>query len=374
MRKTGIALIVLILLLVLGCAAAAAETLSGKTGQVKWKLDDEGCLTISGTGQMGNFSKDDVKSEWKPYNDRIRTVKIKKGVTSIGQSAFRGCSNLTEVSIAAGVEKIDIKAFSNCTSLRNVVIPKGVTVIGADAFAGCTNMVSMTIPASVTKIGSNAFRDCGGLDEFAAITTKTRFEQFYRGGDFCLKVKKGSAAETYAAEHHLSYDNGSGVIPGYKAQLIDKVETAVRESIKDGMNEEKKAKALHDWLIRHAYYGGMAEYPAEGLLVCGHGFCQDYAIAYSLLLMRVDIAHAVVYGETKKESHAWNLVRMDGKWYHVDPTFDDPGTKRSLRSGHERSSYFKLTDAKIRKDHKWDEDDYSADAGRVRYYYDPAAR
>ena len=84
-------------------------------------------------------------------------------VTSLGASAFKGCSELTGVTIPASVTNIGSSAFRYCCGLADVVIPDGVTRIGGSAFLGCSNLTSVTIPTSVTNIGSSAFKECGHL-------------------------------------------------------------------------------------------------------------------------------------------------------------------------------------------------------------------
>ena len=86
---------------------------------------------------------------------------IPKGVTSIGNNAFLGCSGLTSVTIPEGVINIYGGAFAGCSNLSSVTIPEGVINIGAGAFVGCSNLTSVTIPEGVTSIGNYAFYDSG---------------------------------------------------------------------------------------------------------------------------------------------------------------------------------------------------------------------
>ena len=99
------------------------------------------------------------------YNDRekIKRVVIKDGVTSIGDWAFRECSNLTSVTIPNSVTSIRRAAFGGCSGLTSVIIPESVTSIGESAFLGCSSLTSITIPNSVTSIGDRAFLSCSSL-------------------------------------------------------------------------------------------------------------------------------------------------------------------------------------------------------------------
>ena len=88
---------------------------------------------------------------------------VPSGVTSIGESAFSGCTALTSVTIPDSVTSIGNSAFSGCTALTSVTIPNSVTSIGDSTFSGCTALTSVTIPNSITSIGNSAFSGCTGL-------------------------------------------------------------------------------------------------------------------------------------------------------------------------------------------------------------------
>ena len=78
-------------------------------------------------------------------------------VTSIGESAFSGCTGLTSITIGNSVTSIGKYAFSGCPNLTSITIPNSVTSIGERAFYNCTDLTSITIPNSVTSIGNYAF-------------------------------------------------------------------------------------------------------------------------------------------------------------------------------------------------------------------------
>ncbi len=114
--------LLLVLPSVVSLAATANSNFCGATGNensVTWALDDEGTLTISGTGAMADY---DAASSvpWNGSVATIKTVVIEDGVNKIGANAFYGCKNLTSVTIAKSVNFIGLGAFLNCTRLTDV--------------------------------------------------------------------------------------------------------------------------------------------------------------------------------------------------------------------------------------------------------------
>ena len=171
--KKRILSIVLALCLVFSLlpVSALADTTSNKCGDnLTWALSYSGTLTISGTGAMNSYSSSKntdgdyvTTAPWREYYRLIKRVVIGNGVTSIGWSAFEGCSSLTSVTIPDTVTSIGWSAFEGCTGLASVTIPDSVTSIGDWAFCDCSSLTSVTIPDTVTRIGYNAFEGCNSL-------------------------------------------------------------------------------------------------------------------------------------------------------------------------------------------------------------------
>lgn len=137
----------MLILLPVGVSAASDGTISfgdliaactnGTCGEnVIWGLDKTGVLSIAGTGAMKDYESGPAVP-WYTKRALIKTVVIKDGVTAIGDHAFIGCGNLTEVTIPGSVTAIGASAFSGCSGLTDVYyggsrVQWGAIAIGSD--------------------------------------------------------------------------------------------------------------------------------------------------------------------------------------------------------------------------------------------------
>lgn len=169
---------------------------AGNCGEnVTYALDEEGILTISGTGAMKNYDHDTktdtLNTPWRNEHNKISHVNIEHGVSSIGKYAFFQCVNLTSISIADTVTKIEAEAFGRCRKLLNITIPDSVTRIDVGAFEDCRSLTSITIPDSVTKIDWWVFKGCNNLTSISVPRkVKVGFRAFPETADITYRAKR----------------------------------------------------------------------------------------------------------------------------------------------------------------------------------------
>ncbi|WP_039655990.1 transglutaminase domain-containing protein [Clostridium tyrobutyricum] len=150
--------------------------------------------------------------------------------------------------------------------------------------------------------------------------------------------------------------------------LNKKVQDIVNGVTNSSMKDYQKELALHDYVVNNAKYdqrdenGGIPDdsYNAYGILIDGVGVCQGYADAMYRLLKAAGIENIMVIGQANNGSgligHAWNIVKIQGKYYNLDSTWDDPVTDNGTNVlSH---LYFNITDKQLSVDHKWNESNY----------------
>lgn len=147
-------------------------------------LDDNGTLTISGTGTITS-DKIQNTDDKKYLKSNTKKIVINNGITGIESYTFRDYSNLTDITLPNTLISIGAASFTNCKSLTNIPTPDSVTSIAKSAFSGtgftqipnfknvksieeetyahCHNLTNIIVPSSIETIGQNAFYFCQKL-------------------------------------------------------------------------------------------------------------------------------------------------------------------------------------------------------------------
>lgn len=127
--------------------------------EIQWNLDEDGTLTISGTGEMWD-------APWKEQADDITHVIIEEGITLVGSGAFYGCTSLESVSLPDTLMQIYYETFKDCTNLEKITIPSSVEYIGKNAFDSTVTICGYddTQAWYYTEDYGNPFESMGSLD------------------------------------------------------------------------------------------------------------------------------------------------------------------------------------------------------------------
>lgn len=148
----------------------------------------------------------------------------------------------------------------------------------------------------------------------------------------------------------------------YLEEMVrNKAEQIIAEVIQPSMTEFEKVKAIHDYIVLHTAYDydnylndtiPDSSYRIDGLLLKGTAVCAGYARTMEYLLEKVGVETLYVSGLGNGEPHAWNKVKVDGIWYNMDVTWDDPVPNRD---GYVRYKYFLIPDDQLDNNHSWDD-------------------
>ncbi|MCI8589204.1 MAG: hypothetical protein HFE77_00585 [Clostridiales bacterium] len=147
-----------------------------------------------------------------------------------------------------------------------------------------------------------------------------------------------------------------------KAAYIEKTAKQIAAEVQPGWSDVEKALYLHDYIAANFEYD-ITSHKGDvySLLAEGKGVCQAYLLLYGYLLDLVGIENAPVVSDSM--NHGWNQVKIDGRYYHVDVTWDDPviDGDRGLSgfTGWVSHDYFLVSDQTLREDHTGFEADYT---------------
>ncbi len=131
-------------------------------------------------------------------------------------------------------------------------------------------------------------------------------------------------------------------------KVVDKV---ISENITNSMPTKEKIRVIHDYIINNTEYDKLKYYnkdddtyksnTAYGVLIEGYGTCNGYADAMAIFLNKMNIINHKI----SNDEHIWNLVYLDGTWYHLDLTWDDPISDLNIG----RDTYFLITNSTLKK-------------------------
>jgi hypothetical protein len=343
-------------------------------------------------------------------NDTARSLVIGSNIETIGSRAFAYCNRIEDVTFKGNKLKVvSSECFVACESLKRITIPSSVQKIGDGAFAFCSALYQVVISENVRKFGINVFYNCG-KDKLTIVTpngskagkfavknnflvtdtTKTRLlvkniRDIEGHKERILVYNAPSAVKWKSLNRKVAKVDNNGKVTALKAgttkvmastggkTLECKVRVFKRNKknclkviyskyVKREMTDYEKIYAAHAWLIKNVKYDktlyktGTVPYishTAKGTFNKGVAVCDGYAKAFIIIMQHYRIPCIMVTGG----QHAWNMVKIKNKWYHIDCTYDDPVVNGSFNNKHVFMDFFLKTDQEMYATHIWN---YSA--------------
>ena len=250
-RWLNIMLFIVALFLLFSSVGYADSTIaSGQYGStIGWELDNEGKLTITGTGAMPDYSytNEDLRP-WYDYAKQVSSISIDEGishiggyafggfsmlstceipesVTTIGSRAFWECTNLTTIELPSQLTRIEESTFYGCKSLQQINFPDGLTYIGRSAFQG-TGLISLVFPECIDTIGDYAFHVCFGLGNVFIPKNASNVSDitFYNSSAVVYMYADSKAADNFMYKESGDTISGAFRSPSEPEYIIHKVE------------------------------------------------------------------------------------------------------------------------------------------------------
>jgi len=201
----------------------------------------------------------------------------------------------------------------------------------------CYSGETLTMPDELEEM----LEDILAEDDYLRYSQRSRSIRWSNkpGGDLLLNL----------CFHYLSTQEEENIVERQVALILQEILTPK-------MNNHRKTKAVHDYIVANVAYDlNYREHSAYAALVQGRTVCQGYALLLYKMLEKAGIEVRIISGRAGGENHAWNMVNLDGIWYHLDATWDDPDVPGLIRY-----DFYNRTDAQMSATHTWEQAQYPA--------------
>lgn len=318
------------------------------------------------------------------YRGNEAKVTIPSSVTSISYTAFANNLSVRAVVIPATVKRVESGAFYNCPYLRYLIFG-GNTSVEQNAVYRCVRFTNISagkntkafrfaqkydIPVVVTKKPKIAITNIILLagDKKKNVLYNTYESTVWKSskknvltvsGEGSMKAVKAGKTKVTARVNGVTYTCKVTVL---KRTNKNRVVLISKKIIKKKMSRYQKIRAVHNWMIANVKYDydgylsgfvPQVSHSATGALMKGLAVCDGYAHAFQIFMKHLKIPCRFVVGRSGTVGHGWNMVKVGGKWYHIDVTFDDPIVNGSNDNTRPYYMYFLKSSSVMRKSHKW---------------------
>ena len=268
--------------------------------------------------------------------------------------------NITEITAAADMEEQVAKTETQAVSSRD--FSEMITVNGSEEFFALLREArDDLVPEMQLKITnySDEFYDINNFEK----GKYTLISKGKRWGNVAHMTYTFEYSESYAITRAIEEPRLMQRLSQHQQSTVTQLKNLQTSLVNDSMSDYEKELVLHDYLVKNYFYDTTATEDGEvresatnisDFLNTHTGVCEAYAYTFKALCNMSGIECHVISGTLEGVGHAWNLVKIDGDYYHVDVTADDPLPDEPNHAFH---TYFNLTDARIQRTHildnKW---------------------
>ena len=240
-----------------------------------------------------------------------------------------------------------------------------------DALVGALGLTMWDVKTQTHIVMAGGYAPDAEEFDRAYHTVQDRFYLTYQGYysySYTSWDKPDWSVSYYEVELGFWEDVTGADVQRWRGETEQKVLELAGSLFAQDMPDWKKVLLIHDWLVDNNYYDLAdfdklqgANHCAYGTLAEGNGVCQSYSEATRMLCEAAGIPCYYIPGDGigsdgTTGAHSWNCVELDGGWYLMDVTWDDPTTTDG--SDVKRYDYFLISDDQMGQDHVWERGDY----------------
>ena len=301
---------------------------SGITSFSASSLNDIGSAVFEDCKNLKSATiPNNVTVTWQTFKgcSSLETVTLPNSLKRLGQSTFEGCVKLKSVTIPSSVYSLEKNAFKDCTSIRSITIPSSVTDFSEEIFSGCTSIENINIPRKdvfQTLVTSHLLK---GLNKLSKINNESLV--YYRSKRYS-RYAEPFFNDKYSDIIYEYFDIiNNDKVAFFMEYLRADIKYIVGTNTNSQQTDAQKVKALHDWVCDKVDYAWVNDEPDPSdkshgdasVFMSDTAVCEGYARAMALLLDEAGVENYYL----SSGSHAWNMVKIGGQFFHFDATHDD---------------------------------------------------
>ncbi len=319
---------------------------------------------------------DEKNNEVVVFNDINLETVVRDKINKPTGDILRNDLHSIEYLDASGEEIISIEGIQYLSNINTLILSEN-NITDISPLASLKSLKVLSLNNNLIKdiepvsslenlnelyVSNNQIIDINSLANLKNLTTLNIYYNAII--DISSLTMLNNLADLYLENLNIKSDINSALFLKYE-NLNKIVDDIIKDNITSEMSDIEKEMILHDYIVNNTDYD-LENYNSNSIPKVSHthlgvflnhkAVCDGYARAMYILLNKAGIETNIIVGESVGlsgwENHAWNIVKIDNKYYHLDVTWDDPVVEDDFKILSHR--YFNLSDAQFLSDHKWE--------------------